>query len=248
MNATSAPIVLVPQDHSPLTFTAQPRTPGAVDTQRARLPVDVTQSHDYRNAGARVRRREGCHLPAVVRVNDGAASIWLQRLVTFTGSRFLSGACKTSTQKSRKSSPCVTAEGIHFPAAELPSLKQLLQIMKDDAPSKLTLPQVQKLISMCKFCMADNLIKGFGAFLLPMVEELPSNKVRHTTSCLRGRSLANTYLTYHDNEPACVRCHQCYSAPAACQLPTAISVVATMTAVESCCGDGEHVPACRWPR
>ena len=125
-------------------------------------------------------------LPAVVRINDNAVSVWLHRLVTFTGIRFLSSAAVVHGDKKTKTASAVTAEGLSFPADELQSLKQLLRIMEDDAPEKLTLQQVEQLINMCKYCIADGLIEGFAAYLMPIVKQLESSEVRPHCLGMRG--------------------------------------------------------------
>ena len=153
-----------------------------------RLPVDAygccLQVQQYED-------EKRVHLPAVVRINDSALTIWLHRLVCFTGTRFLSSAAKTIGAETKADvAAAVTAEVVKFPVAELPCLKQLLLIMENKAPTTLTLPQVDALISMCKYCMADSLFQGFGDYLLPIVSQLQSTEVRLEHSLTSTRSNA----------------------------------------------------------
>ena len=134
----------------------------------------------------------GVQLPAVVRVNGGAAKVSLLRLVSFTGTRFLRSSSVDSKggssveqrddsakgEDQKIAAPCIAATtGLTFPDAELADARNMFDIMEGRARDRLSLDDIDALLGMCKFSMADQLVAGFGSYLLPLAQA-PSNDVR----------------------------------------------------------------------
>jgi hypothetical protein len=67
---------------------------------------------------------------------------------------------------------------VTFPGDELHAAKLMFDIMEDQAPAELSLNDVDQLLALCKFSLADQLVAGFGAYILPVAQSLEPADVR----------------------------------------------------------------------
>ena len=86
-------------------------------------------------------------------------------LVTFTGDRFLRSA----------TADCTT--GLVVPEDETEAAQAVLAMMKSRAPGSMHVGQLQRVLQMCRFFMADALVLGFAAYLEGVASRVPDAEV-----------------------------------------------------------------------
>ena len=109
------------------------------------------------------------HVHTAVCINGGPDRIWTQTLVTFTGTRFLHSASSVHEE---------SIPGLAFAEDELEAARAVFAMMRGRAPKTLTLAQLQKVLSTCRFFMADALVSGFAGYLEGIVPQLTADEVR----------------------------------------------------------------------
>ena len=108
---------------------------------------------------------ENEQLPAVVHI--GGTSIFLPRLVAFTGTRFLRSAAANAC--------------IKFGSEEETAQMQLLLSVLDggeDTPTSLSLEELSQLLHACHFALAESLLDGFTCYLSRGIFKLGVDDVR----------------------------------------------------------------------
>ena len=115
----------------------------------------------------------GVTLPAIVRLKGTDLALPLQRVVTFTGTRFL----RSVSLAADSAGTATTPEGLTFPEDELEVAKAVFSMMVDRPPESLTVEQLRGVLRMCRFCMADPLLGGFPAYLKGAVKSCASDEV-----------------------------------------------------------------------
>ena len=109
------------------------------------------------------------HVHTAVCINGGPDRIWTQTLVTFTGTRFLHSASSVHEE---------SIPGLAFAEDELEAARAVFAMMRGRAPKTLTLAQLQKVLSTCRFFMADALVSAFAGYLEGIVPQLTADEVR----------------------------------------------------------------------
>ena len=108
---------------------------------------------------------ENEQLPAVVHISG--TSIFLPRLVAFTGTRFLRSAAANAC--------------IKFGSEEETAQMQLLLSVLDggeDTPASLSLEELSQLLCACHFALAETLLEGFTCYLSRSIFKLGIDDVR----------------------------------------------------------------------
>ena len=117
-------------------------------------------------------------ISAVVRVNGTAIALGMHRLVAFTNERFLrstaredeGGLSRCSVQRSSRA-------GLQVPQSDLRTVKRVLAIMNEEAPSKLSIKEVEAVMSTCKMFMADALFEGLAKYVMPAAKQASAAQV-----------------------------------------------------------------------
>ena len=115
----------------------------------------------------------------MVRVNGTAIALGMHRLVAFTNERFLrstaredeGGFSRCSVQRSSRA-------GLQVPQSDLRAVKRVLAIMNEEAPSELSIEEVEAVMSTCKMFMADALFDGLAKYVMPAAKQANAAQVR----------------------------------------------------------------------
>ena len=105
-------------------------------------------------------------LPAVVYISGTETSIFLPRLVVFTGTRFLRSAAADAC--------------IKFGSQEETAQMQLLFSVlacRPDAPARLSMEALAQLLCACHFSLAEKLLDSFTEYLAPGIARLDAGEV-----------------------------------------------------------------------
>ena len=108
---------------------------------------------------------------SVLPVNWGPQNVWTHRLVALTGTRFLRTIVSTAESSVSR------IVGLEFPAEEQQAASAVLAMIQGNAPEKLDTQQLRSILKMCRFCLADLLVEGFGGYLAAIVPQLDPSEV-----------------------------------------------------------------------
>ena len=111
--------------------------------------------------------KENQQLPAVVSISGTESSIFLPRLVAFTGTRFLRSAAANA---------CIS-----FGSGEETAQMQLLFSVLGggpDTPTWLSLEELSQLLRACHFALAEPLFDSFCRYLMLGIAKLGAGGVR----------------------------------------------------------------------
>ena len=156
----------------------------------------------------------GIELPALVRVDVQPKPIWLQRLVCFTGRRFLPTLAEAQRadhkrQKGETSRPVEhssSAAHICIPQEDRAGARLMFAMMDGDAPPEVSVPQLRALLAAARLYVAEVLLDGFHSYLSPTFEGLKVHEVGTCTtkeykkhcerlSCLDGDPRTHTHAS-----------------------------------------------------
>ena len=145
-------------------------------------------------------QEQNCTLPGLLPVNAGAAHIWIQNLVTFTGKRFLPSSVGSFLTGDNDNKPCT----LTFPEEELPAYKMLFAMMEGQAPDKISVQDLQSILKTGSYIMASRLLEGMPAYLSSLSEVMTMPDVRtHLLACMRGQ-----HIPHHTHPSASSAMHK----------------------------------------
>jgi hypothetical protein len=149
-----------------------------------------------------------CTLPALLHVNGGVTSIWLHYLVTFTGKRFLRstnqldcgqgnvtspGGKRTLRSRAQDSPGLLEADTstarhkheVRVPNDQVAIATLVFGLMQGNAPTSLSISELEQIFDVCQYYMADILVEGMGEYLKPLVQQVFCSEVRsrHSIEC-----------------------------------------------------------------
>lgn len=107
---------------------------------------------------------------ASISINGGPDQIWTKELIIFTGRRFLRSALCQGY------SPLLNGN-LTFPEHEEEAARAIFAMMQSNAPDSLDVSQLQGILKMCRYSMADGLVVGFKDYLKDFADAVKLNQV-----------------------------------------------------------------------